>query len=186
MATVPHDNWHRRVELHDGRVAILRPAVAADAQALIGAIDAVSRERRYFLRTSYKQNPEVEAEFIALLRRHGGRVLVAEVDGDVVGWLSLQRRTQAFRRHTAELGMGVLATLRGLGLGRALLQASFQWAEMLRIERLELSVRASNQRALALYHQVGFREEGRRLKAIKDDEGVYDDEILMSYAVALP
>jgi ribosomal protein S18 acetylase RimI-like enzyme len=105
---------------------------------------------------------------------------LAELDGNLVGWVTLFRRQQEFRRHTAELGMAVLQTSRGLGIGTALLRYTLEWAARHNIEKVNLGVRASNQRAQALYRRFGFVEEGRRVKEIKDLANEYDDSIEMA------
>ena len=49
----------------------------------------------------------------------------------------------------------------GRGIGTALLEDLFGWAQRdSRVKKVELRVRATNQRALALYRKFGFLEEG--------------------------
>jgi len=172
---------HKRSRTKDGRALVLRRARQSDAEALIAAIDEVAREGKFFLRSRFRQSVEVERERIALARRQGNLFLVATVDGGLAGWLSMRRRPQEFRRHAAELGIGVRKECREIGVGKALLLAALEWAAKTKIERVELGVRASNQRALKLYEQLGFVEEGRRIRAVKDNHGAYDDEIIMVY-----
>lgn len=50
------------------------------------------------------------------------------------------------------------------------------------IEKIELNVRVSNARAIALYKKMGFHEEGRLEKRIKVG-GRYIDDILMALFV---
>ncbi|OGO06883.1 MAG: hypothetical protein A2Y73_00215 [Chloroflexi bacterium RBG_13_56_8] len=160
---------------------ILRRAEREDAEALIAAVDTVARERRYFLRSRFEQNVEVEREFLDLAVQRGNLSLVAEVEGDLVGWLFLVRQQVEFRRHVFEMGMGVLEPYRGIGVGTSLLKVALVWAAKAGVERVELDVRASNQRAHAFYRDLGFVEEGKRVRGVKDDCGEYDDLILMAY-----
>ena len=51
---------------------------------------------------------------------------------------------------------------RGQGLGQTLLWALLNQARQRKMARATLEVRASNQRAIALYHHYGFQEAGRR------------------------
>jgi len=162
----------------------IRTATAADAEALVAIIDEVSREGRFFLRSKFRQDTDVEAAFIELTIRHGGTILVAEADGRVVGWLTLQRDKTPFRRHICLLGMGVLKPFRGQGIGRKLVNEALRFARASEgIERIELSVRATNTAAIALYQSAGFAYEGRRIRSVRDDTGHYDDEILMGQLV---
>ncbi len=161
----------------------IRTASPSDAEALVAAIDEVAREGRFFTRSAFSQNPEVEAAFIDLTIGRGGTVLVAETSGRIVGWLTLRRDKTPFRRHVCQLGMGVLRPFRGQGVGRRLLDEGLRFARASeKIERVELAVRATNVAAIALYQTAGFCYEGRRMRAVRDDLGRYDDEILMAHA----
>lgn len=163
----------------------IRTATAHDAAALVAAIDEVAREGRYLSRSTFQQDPAVEAAHIELTIQHGGTVLLAEVHGQLAGWLTLQRDKTPYRRHVCLLGMGVLRPYRHRGLGKALLEEALRYArEAQHIDRVELAVRATNLAAIGLYQSVGFVYEGRRIGAICDDTGTYDDEILMAYHTA--
>jgi putative acetyltransferase len=101
--------------------------------------------------------------------------LVAERAGQLVGSAGLHPSQTLRRRHTALLGISVLAPAQGQGVGRALMQALCDyadgWAQLLRIE---LTVFTDNHRAIALYQRFGFRHEGtHRAYALR--HGVYAD-----------
>jgi len=165
---------------HDGRPLLLRRAGAGDAEALIAAVDAVAREGAYFLRGHFAQPIEEEREFLARAEEQGRLVLLAEVEGRLAGWVTVSRFRQDFRRHCVELGIGVQAAWRGVGVGRALMEAAIAWAAAKGFERVELGVRASNDRARRLYERLGFVQEGVARRAVKDDRGHYDDSISMA------
>ncbi len=87
--------------------------------------------------------------------------LVAELDGRVVGWLTLHVEDTARRRHTGGIGMGVHDDYQGQGIGSALLAAALDLADnWLGLERLELTVFVDNAPAIALYKKFGFEIEG--------------------------
>ncbi len=104
--------------------------------------------------------------------------LVVTEDSTVVGWCDIGPREREGFRHTAELGMGLRAEVRGNGLGSRLLKRTIALCRRRRIEKLELQVYASNVPALRLYEKFGFEVEGRRVRARKLD-GRYDDVVLM-------
>ena len=164
---------------NDGRRLILREAAHYDAADLIRAVDAVSKERRFFLRSSFQLDIDAEMAFIAQARRRGDLILLAIVEKSLAGWVTLLRHKQEFRRHAGQLGIGVLKEYRGLGVGKALMATTLEWAVPNRMERVELSVRASNPRARQLYESLGFVQEGHRARSVKDDQGAYDDDVLM-------
>jgi putative acetyltransferase len=102
--------------------------------------------------------------------------LVAELAGELVGSLGLHPvEHQVRRRHVAQLGISVVDTAQGRGVGSALMQAALdyadRWAQILRIE---LTVYTDNQRAIALYRRFGFEHEGtHRAYALR--AGAYAD-----------
>jgi L-phenylalanine/L-methionine N-acetyltransferase len=104
--------------------------------------------------------------------------IVAVADGVVVGHLGVGREEGPVTAHVASLGMAVLRSWRGRGVGSALLVEAFRWARWAGIEKLALSVYPDNEAALALYRRFGFVEEGRLSGHSKKSFG-YQDEIVM-------
>jgi putative acetyltransferase len=108
-------------------------------------------------------------------------VLVAVANEQVVASAGLHGiGTQLRRRHAASLGISVAREAQGKGIGTALLAALTQfadnWGHLLRIE---LTVFTDNHKAIKLYRQFGFEEEGvRRAYALRD--GVYADVLGMA------
>ena len=84
------------------------------------------------------------------------------------------------RSHAGSVGMGVHDDWTGRGVGRALLQALVDTADRwLGLRRLELTVYADNDPALALYRRLGFEVEGRhRCFALRD--GAFVDALAMA------
>jgi putative acetyltransferase len=107
--------------------------------------------------------------------------LAAELDGEVVGNAGLHPwGTAPRRRHAMHLGIAVLPSAQGCGVGSALMQAlcdyADRWAQVL---RLELTVYTDNERAIALYRKFGFVTEGtHRAYALRD--GRYVDVLAMA------
>jgi ribosomal protein S18 acetylase RimI-like enzyme len=142
-------------------------------------LDAVARERRWL---QIVEAPPVErsAAFIReLIAGLGVQVVAVDEADKVVGWCDIVRGERETVAHTGSLGMGLLKEYRGQGLGRKLMDAAIAAAKSQGVERVELEVYASNAAAVTLYRKLGFREEGRKLKARKVD-GAYDDSIVMA------
>jgi predicted N-acetyltransferase YhbS len=89
-------------------------------------------------------------------------VLVAEVDGAVVGYVKLRRPTDLpSHRHVLQVnGLAVDPTVQRRGVGRTLLVAAIDEARRRGARRLTLHVLGSNPGALALYAACGFVVEG--------------------------
>lgn len=106
-------------------------------------------------------------------------MLVAEVDGKVVGNIYLGRQ-RARRAHVGQMGMGVHDDYQGKGIGTALMAAIIDMADnWLNLKRLELEVYTDNEPAIRLYQNFGFIIEGT-LKAFAFREGQYVDAYYMA------
>jgi putative acetyltransferase len=108
-------------------------------------------------------------------------LLVAEVDGVVVGNLGLHAAsTSPRRKHAASLGMSVHDDWHNRGVGSALMRAALDiadnWHNYL---RLELTVYTDNAAAVALYRKFGFEIEGT-LKDYAFRDGRYIDAYTMA------
>ena len=76
--------------------------------------------------------------------------------------------------------MSVHPNYQGLGIGKQLIETLLDWARNNKqIEKVVLQVFATNGRAIDLYRTMGFVEEGRHIKAIKQPDGTYVDVIQM-------
>jgi RimJ/RimL family protein N-acetyltransferase len=105
-----------------------------------------------------------------------GIYVVAEIDEQIIGHVFLDPLPLAANAHICALTIVVYPGWQGRGVGRELMQHVIRWAERIRgIEKIELRVRASNERAIALYRNMGFEEEGRIRRRVKINETYLDD-----------
>ena len=114
-------------------------------------------------------------------RTSPGVVLVAEVDGVVVGWVRVQRvTTLASHAHVFEIsGLAVEPSYQGSGVGRHLVEAAAHECERQGARRLTLRVLRPNAVARRLYERCGFVVEGvLRGEFLLD--GRYVDDVLMA------
>jgi ribosomal protein S18 acetylase RimI-like enzyme len=146
------------------------------------AVDRVAREGRYL--AMLEAPPFARTRRVVLdSLKDGGVHLVALVNDDVVGWCDLRLKSAPTQRHSAVLGMGVVAEHRHRGLGRRLLVETLARARGLR--RIELIVRADNTAAIALYRSCGFELEGTCRSYLRHD-GLEHDALLMARLEPLP
>ncbi|MCA1664862.1 MAG: GNAT family N-acetyltransferase [Myxococcales bacterium] len=105
-------------------------------------------------------------------------VLVAELDGRVVGYAGLHVR-DGKRRHSAWLGIAVHDEFAGRGAGQLLMKGLLDLADRwIGLVRVDLEANADNERAIAMYRRFGFVEEGRQKKAYFSDGGYVDNVIM--------
>ena len=112
----------------------------------------------------YPSEPDAIEERLDRLRVVGDRVVVAEVDGDVVGLAHLQV-TPAIERDRPAGKLGALVvdeTQRGRGIGRALVEAVEAEARRRGCGLLFLTTSERRDDAHAFYESVGLEQTGRR------------------------
>ncbi len=160
---------------------VIREAVLADAETLQRyAADLFAERLDTVLQHPQAPTLEEEREFLARCQAAPGSVvLVAEVQGALVGMLDFHGYRHPQRQHAGIFGMSVAAGWRGQGIGTALLEALFRWAPQHGVRRTELEVLASNHGAIRLYERLGFQHEGRRRAAVMI-EGKPVDLLLMA------
>ena len=103
-----------------------------------------------------------------------GVLLVAELDGTMVGSLSMHARIGI-----AGLGMQVADGHRGQGIGAALVAEAIEWASGAGVHKVELECWPWNRRARTLYERFGFVEEGYRRRQYRRKDGSLWDSVVM-------
>jgi ribosomal protein S18 acetylase RimI-like enzyme len=154
------------------------PLAALHFTPLHTVLDAVAREKRFLAMT---QAPPAE-ETMAFLRQaleDDRPHFVALLDGAVVGWCDVLPVFGQARAHVGTLGIGLLASARHRGLGRQLMAAAIEKAWQQGLTRIELTVRADNPNARALYERLGFEHEGLQRNGFQVD-GEYIDSRAMA------
>jgi RimJ/RimL family protein N-acetyltransferase len=143
------------------------------------ALDRVAREGRHL---AMLEAPSfVRTRRFVLDSLKAGAIHVVAVAGhdEVVGWCDLRPKSAAALRHSAVLGMGLVAPYRGQGLGSRMLAATLDSAGQAGLQRAELVVRADNAPAIALYRRFGFELEGTLRDYLRVD-GVSHDALQMA------
>ena len=144
---------------------MIRPAVAADrdlveslAARLVDGFDA----------PSHRTKPElIEGDRRALAAwfdhppQSDEAMLIAELDGRLAGVAFLVTQVDYFteRPHAHLSVLAVAKDAEGKGVGRALLDASEQWARDRGSDRLTLSALVTNARARGIYERRGYAGE---------------------------
>jgi phosphinothricin acetyltransferase len=105
--------------------------------------------------------------------------LVAEQDGEVVGWAALSPySSRPVYAGVAEESVYVAAPARGRGVGRALLEALVERSEAAGIWTLEAGIFPENRASVTLHLGCGFRVVGLR-ERIGQLDGQWRDVLLL-------
>jgi ribosomal protein S18 acetylase RimI-like enzyme len=141
------------------------------------ALDSVARERKYI---AFFEGPPLEISRARVLRNLQNNLphYIAISDEKVVGWCDIGSLSRPIFAHVGSLGIGVIANYRGQGIGEKLIRITLEKAKEIGLTRIELTVRAPNKAAFALYKKIGFIEEGLHRKAVRIDV-LYEDLISM-------
>jgi putative acetyltransferase len=123
----------------------------------------------------------VRKKILDLEDRSRGIYLVAEHEDMMAGHAFLEPLSLAATSHVVRLTIAVHEGHQRQGVGRALMNELLLWARSNpRVEKVELQVRSSNERAIALYRSLGFVEEGRKTRRLKFGPNEYLDDIYMA------
>jgi ribosomal protein S18 acetylase RimI-like enzyme len=97
---------------------------------------------------------------LATMDDPGHAVLVAELDGSVVGFVTVSPTHHWSGEPEASIGELVVSPqAEGRGIGRALVEAAMLRAQEDGCARISVSTGAANDRARALYQRMGFEDE---------------------------
>jgi len=144
----------------------IRPAAAADGEVIALIYNQGIEDRVATLETELRTADE-RREWLAA---HGERypVLVAERDGQVIAWGSLNRfNPRPAYDHVADFSIYVERAERGRGIGRVLLGRLIEEARRIGFHKMVLAAFPTNGGGMRLYESMGFtrvgiyREQGR-------------------------
>lgn len=153
----------------------VRSAVGEDVDAWLALFGAVVDEGRWLGPEAPLDRDWARDWFATSITVPTAARLVATTgDGTLVG--SSHAEDRAGR---VSLGMFVAAGARGSGVGRALLDASIDWALTRGAHKVHLEVWPHNEAAIRLYRSSGFGVEGRRVRHYRRRDGALWDSVLM-------
>lgn len=161
----------------------IRQAIPEDAEELLQVLAKIGGETTYLImdaRGLALSVDQLQAQIAALYQAPNHLLLVAKVDNQLVGTASVKADESPRIAHIGEIGLSILKEYWGMGLGTLLMEELILWAQQSGvIRRLELTVQARNQRAVALYEKMGFQREGILARGAQTDQGEFLDVYMM-------
>jgi ribosomal protein S18 acetylase RimI-like enzyme len=152
----------------------VREAVPAEAAAVEAVWAAVAAEGEW-IGMELPFDRGWRDRFLAALAAQDSAWFVADVGGHVVGGVFVQAV-----RGVAHFGMAIVEAHRGIGLGRALLNAAVGWARDRGCHKVTLEVWPHNTRARQLYRSAGFADEGYLRCHYRRKSGALWDAVIMA------
>jgi RimJ/RimL family protein N-acetyltransferase len=166
-------------EAKTGRAVVVRPATDEDLDLLVGQTWDVAAEGRWTGVEVPFDRDRRRSRFSGMLSGPSSTVLVADSSPSggpgVVGYISVEIASYG----VADIGMLLIVGWRGMGLGKALLDAALEWAFAHGAHKMSLEVWPDNAAALELYRRAGFIEEGRKQRHYRRRNGELWDAVLM-------
>lgn len=162
----------------------IRTATAAD----LGAINDVYNHYVLTSTTTYQEVPSTADERRAWFERRDARhvVTVAELDGEVVGWASLNPwRERSAYRFTTENSVYVRHDRHRRGVGSALLSDQLGRAAQHGFRTIVAGIDAEQAASVALHARFGFAECGR-MREVGFKFGRWLDVLFMQRMVDAP
>lgn len=162
--------------------ALIRPIQPDDAEAFAKLFTLLLNETKFLL-WEVGERPFDAAFWSAriddTLIDNSSVFLVAEQEGELVGFSRAMGEMPRRRQHAALIVVAIRQASVGQGIGTQFFKVMEEWAVQKGLHRLELTVVAHNQRAIALYQKMGFVIEGT-LRHNLQIEGHYVDEFAMA------
>ncbi|SDG09773.1 L-amino acid N-acyltransferase YncA [Limimonas halophila] len=158
------------------RNPIIRPAEAADADAIWAIIDPVVRAG-----DTYALAPDIAREdALAYWHAPGNRVFLAEIGGEVLGTYVLRANARGHGDHVANCAYMTARAAQGRGIASAMCRDSLDRARAHGFRAMQFNfVVATNTRAIALWQHFGFEIVGTLPGAFRHPEHGFVDAHVM-------
>lgn len=150
----------RTGRLRDGRPYLLRPELSEDAAALVALLDSVAAEGDFIAAAPGERSVLEQEASLSTLLAEGGLSIVAVVEDELAAHLLVRRGVPEDSARLAEVAILVHNACRGVGLGRLMMTVAIEWCRAVGVGTLCLGVFRNNERAIRLYHSLGFQDEG--------------------------
>ena len=129
----------------------------------LNAITEIYNEAILTTDATFDTEPKTKAEQRVWFANHGPKnpILVAELDGAVVGWASLSEWSdRCAYADTAEISLYVKQGFRSRGIGRRLLKSIIQKGEKVGLHTVIARITEGNKQSIRLHESVGFEHIG--------------------------
>jgi L-amino acid N-acyltransferase YncA len=155
---------------------MIRPAEPADAEAIAAIYNQGIEDRQATFQTRSHDAGELELK----TEQRGGQLLVAEREGQVVGWAGWTGYDDpaSYYAGIAECAVYVARDARGQGVGAELLEGLAEEAPRFGVHKLVAKIFTTNDASIAAFRRHGFREVGTHLRHGQLD-GEWKDVLVM-------
>ncbi|MGC9951814.1 MAG: GNAT family N-acetyltransferase [Bryobacteraceae bacterium] len=161
----------------------LRLMTSADRDAFQAFIQQQPEDDLFFLMMDLNA-PEGLARKLRGIQAGQDTTLLAERDGQLLGYGSLHHGETRWFRHLGEIRLLVDPSQRSRGLGKVLAQEVFAIARELGLRKIVARMASSQKGARRLFENLGFQIEALLADWAIDRHGKTQDLVLMSFDVS--
>ncbi len=143
-------------------------ATPEDAADVLQFLAAIHEEKLLTLnRMTRLPSVEREREWLKKFSGKDGFSMLARADGSVIGFMHAEILQPLEMSVNCEFGISILADYRRRGIATKMITAAEDWARERGVLRMELGVYSNNVGGIELYEKLGYREDGRRVQAVR-------------------
>ena len=171
--------YPREIGLSDSRTVSLRLMEKPDRDSVLAFARALPPDALLFLRKDIT-DPEVVDEWVRDIGRGIAVTVLAEGDGELVGYGSLWRDESFWGRHVGEIRVLVRPDYRDLGVGRRLAFDVFAIAKDLGLDKIIARMTPEQKRTRARLERLGFTLDAVLHGFVRNRGGKGRDLLVMS------
>jgi GNAT superfamily N-acetyltransferase len=154
----------------------IRPATIADRDAIWAILEPILRAGD----TYTQPRDSSRADALAYWCRDDHEVFVAEREKRILGTYFLCANQSGGGDHVANCGYMTAPAAQGIGVGRAMLEHSLEWARHRGFRAMQFNfVVSSNERAVRTWQTYGFEVVGRLPSAFRHPQLGFVDAFVM-------
>jgi RimJ/RimL family protein N-acetyltransferase len=182
VSAIQNGEFPKKIPIEGGTVE-LRLMTGADEAKVLEFAQALPTHDLLFLPRDITQ-PKVITAWVRAIETGSMTTLLAWHDNKVVGCAAIFRDPHSWSPHAGELRVVASPSMRGKGVGRALIQSCFAIMLQSGIEKIVAQMTIDQQGAIAVFESLGFRSEGLLREHVQDREGKRHDIVILSHDVA--
>jgi RimJ/RimL family protein N-acetyltransferase len=175
--------YPRQVSVGEGLQVRLRLMTSLDVQRVQGFARSLPERDLQFLRVDITRMLVV-MQWTQNIKAGKTVTVLAEKDGELLGYASLHNDQVSWQRHLGELRVQMAEGWRGRGLGRVLAREIYAIAPEMGLQKIFAQVPTEQEHAIALLERAGFRQEAVLHDFVIDRSGRTKDLVVMTCDVA--
>ena len=170
--------YPKATTVKDGTQLTIRPLRKEDQHALHEYFSRLPEDDRMYLKDDVT-DPEVIKNWIYDLDYDVALPLVAIDKDRIVANATLKYNPVGWRKHQGEIRVTVDPPYREKGLSTLLIENIIDIAQSMGLEQLTAEIAPTLDEAYFLFEKLGFKEAAVLKDFIRDQEGKYDDMVVM-------